>query len=218
MDIANRFKRCYRALGEQLVAEGRLDDADQVFFFLHHELVDFVRSDAADARQQYWREHTQRRQVALDFQNRLEFDEICVGSPEPIDLRGRAASADGSLMGRPVSRGIVEGRARVAFSVAEAAALQPGEILVAPITDVGWTPYFSMIAGLVTDVGSAVSHGAVIAREYGLPAIVNTRVGTKQLRTGDQLRLDAETGTVTVLSRCPSSAALLTEHPQDGLP
>ena len=199
VDIANRFKRSYRALGEQLVREGRLDDADLVFFFLHNELVDFVRSGASDARQQYWREQVQRRRVALAFQNRLEFAEICVGRPEPIDLRGHLSSGDGTLVGRPVSRGVVEGRARVALSVAEAAALQPGEILVAPITDVGWTPYFSMISGLVTDVGSAVSHGAVIAREYGLPAIVNTRVGTKQLRTGDRLRLDAETGTVTVL-------------------
>ena len=77
--------------------------------------------------------------------------------------------------------------------------LAPGEILVAPITDVGWTPYFSMIAGLVTDVGSAVSHGAVIAREYGLPAIVNTRTATRIINTGDRIRLDADTGTVTLL-------------------
>jgi phosphohistidine swiveling domain-containing protein len=110
------------------------------------------------------------------------------------------ANSEGELVGRPVSRGVVEGRARVAFSVSEAAALQPGEILVAPITDVGWTPYFSLISGLITDVGSAVSHGAVIAREYGLPAIVNTRMGTKHIRTGDRVRLDAETGVVTVLS------------------
>ena len=94
----------------------------------------------------------------------------------------------------------MEGTARVAFSVSEAAQLKPGEILVAPITDVGWTPYFSMISGLVTDVGSAVSHGAVIAREYGLPAIVNTRVGTKQIASGDRIRLDAHTGQITILT------------------
>ena len=80
--------------------------------------------------------------------------------------------------------------------LADAAALQPGEILVTPITDIGWTPYFSLIAGLVTDLGSAVSHGAVIAREYGLPCVVNTREGTRFLKTGDRVRLDGDKGTV----------------------
>ncbi len=64
----------------------------------------------------------------------------------------------------------------------QAAALEAGEILIAPITDVGWTPYFSLIAGLATDVGSAVSHGAVVAREYGLPAVVNLRVATSAFK------------------------------------
>jgi pyruvate,water dikinase len=98
-----------------------------------------------------------------------------------------------------VSRGIIEGYARVALTIEEAAALQPGEILIAPITDVGWTPYFNVIGGLATDVGSAVSHGAVIAREYGLPAIVNLRQATKQFKTGDKVRLDADKGLLTRL-------------------
>jgi pyruvate,water dikinase len=199
VDITNRLKRGYRALGHQLVAENKLDDADQVFFFLHDELMTIVRAEPSIVSLLYWNRHTKMRRRALAFQNRLDFDEICVGAPEPIDFRNQLAGIEGQLIGRPVSRGIVEGKARVAFSVAEAAALQPGEILVAPITDVGWTPYFSMIAGLVTDVGSAVSHGAVIAREYGLPAIVNTRSATKQIKTGDTIRLDADTGVVTVL-------------------
>jgi pyruvate,water dikinase len=109
----------------------------------------------------------------------------------------------GELVGRPVSRGVVEGLARVAMTVEEAADLQPGEILIAPITDVGWTPYFSLIAGLATDVGSALSHGAVIAREYGLPAIVNLRAATKVFKTGDRVRLDADKG---VLVRIDSAS------------
>ena len=108
---------------------------------------------------------------------------------------------DGVLPGRPASRGVVEGIARVAHTLEEAAALQPGEILVTPITDIGWTPYFSLIAGLVTDLGSSVSHGAVIAREYGLPCVVNTRQGTRFLQTGDKLRLDGDSGSVELLER-----------------
>lgn len=196
VDIANRFKRSYRALGEQLAAEGKLDDADQVFFFTHRELMAFV---SGDSDMQFWNSKTKDRRTALAFQNRLEFDEICVGRPAPIDIRLRSHAHDGEIIGRPVSSGVVEAPARVAFSVSEAAALQPGEILVAPITDVGWTPYFSSISGLITDVGSSVSHGAVIAREYGLPAIVNTRVATQRIKTGDRIRLNADTGVVTLL-------------------
>lgn len=199
VDITNRIKRGYRALGHQLVAEQKLGDADSVFFFLHDELMAYVHNSASPEQQSYWNHHTKMRRRALNFQNRLNFNEICVGAPEPIDSRTLITDNTGQLIGRPVSRGIVEARARVALSVTEAVAIQPGEILVAPITDVGWTPYFSMIAGLITDVGSAVSHGAVIAREYGLPAIVNTRTGTKQIKTGDTIRLDADTGVVTIL-------------------
>lgn len=93
----------------------------------------------------------------------------------------------------------MEGTARVAHTLSEAAQLQPGEILVTPITDIGWTPYFSMISGLITDLGSAVSHGAVIAREYGLPCVVNSRVGTRAINTGDRIRLDGDTGVVEIL-------------------
>ena len=201
VDIANRFKRSYRALGQQLVAEGKLADADQVFFFTHQELMSFIENDINNKTNvALWQRKTNARRLALASQDRLEFNEICVGKPVPVDARLLIVAQDGSIVGRPVSSGIVEAYARVAFSVAEAAALQPGEILVAPITDVGWTPYFSVIAGLITDVGSAVSHGAVIAREYGLPAIVNTRIATKRIKTGDKIRLDANTGTVKILS------------------
>ena len=197
VSITYRLKQCYRALGEQLADEERLDDADQVFFFTHEELMRFAKDNDSSGDAD-WRATAENRRIALDFQDRLDFDEICVGAPVPMDRRLRANTQENTMVGRPVSRGVVEGLARVAFSVEEAAGLQPGEILVAPITDVGWTPYFSMITGLVTDVGSAVSHGAVIAREYGLPAIVNTRTATEMIKTGDRIRLDADTGTITI--------------------
>lgn len=200
VDITNRFKQSYRALGLQMVAEGVLGDADLVFFFTQQELMQYVLRLSSDSTNvDTWNKKASKRRVALEYQNRLDFEEICIGQPQPIDVRTLALESQGDIVGRPVSLGIVEATARVAFSVAEAAALQPGEILVAPITDVGWTPYFSMISGLITDVGSAVSHGAVIAREYGLPAIVNTRIGTQRINTGDRIRLDANTGLVSIL-------------------
>ncbi|MBW2232547.1 MAG: hypothetical protein JRH17_19330 [Deltaproteobacteria bacterium] len=118
--------------------------------------------------------------------------------PEP-EQPEEAGETESVIWGKPVSRGRAEGRARVVRTLEEAEALEPGEILVAPVTDVGWTPYFAIISGLVTDVGSAVSHGAVVAREYGLPAVLNTRHATRTLKTGDRIRLDGDLGRVEVL-------------------
>jgi len=191
----------YLALGERLVAEGVLTDCDQVFFFSHAELKALVsQAREVGADDSRWVNAADKRRLALSFQDQLHFDEICYGHPQPLEHRQAADAQEGVISGRPVSRGVVEGIARVARSVDEAAALQSGEILVAPITDVGWTPYFNLIAGLVTDIGSSVSHGAVIAREYGLPAIVNTGVGTRRIATGDRVRLDADKGTVELLA------------------
>ena len=204
----HRLSLAYHTLGQRLVAEGMLTDSDQVFFFSHEELKTLVkeaRGEGVDTTA--WVDIADRRRLALSFQDKLQFDEVCYGNPQPLDYRQTADQQEELISGRPVSRGIVEGVARVARSVDEAASLQPGEILVAPITDVGWTPYFNLIAGLVTDLGSSVSHGAVIAREYGLPAVVNTRVSTRRINTGDQIRLDADRGVVELLNRETSGQA-----------
>ena len=191
------LSEAYHVLGQRLVSDGVLRDSDQVFFFSHEELKSLVTG--VNAGNNDWAGIAERRRMALEFQNKIQFEEICYGQPQPLDNRTQAEQQDGQISGRSVSRGVAEGFARVAHSVEEASALQPGEILVAPITDVGWTPYFNLIAGLVTDIGSSVSHGAVIAREYGLPAIVNTREGTRRIATGDLIRLDADNGIVEIL-------------------
>jgi pyruvate,water dikinase len=192
VEATHRLKRAYRHLGKVLQMEGRLDDADLVFFFTHRELMDFCENPRA-----VMTDRAAARRRALGFHEKMEFEDVYVGKPEPLVWQPSDISGTGILVGRPVSRGVVEGPVRVALTLGEAAALRHGEILVAPITDVGWTPYFSMVAGLATDVGSAVSHGAVIAREYGLPAIVNLRTATKEFKTGDRVRLDADRGVLT---------------------
>jgi len=185
------FKRAYRELGRQLVEEGRLSDADAVYFLLHEELE--VLAGAAPGHA--LREEAIARRELLAYQQTLRFPEVAVGLPQP-EPRHAASRDERVIVGKPVSRGRVEGRCRVVQTLEEAEALEPGEILVAPITDVGWTPYFAIIAGLVTDVGSAVSHGAVVAREYGLPAVLNTREATSVLRTGERVVLDGDRGTI----------------------
>jgi pyruvate,water dikinase len=108
---------------------------------------------------------------------------------------GRAAQ----LIGIPGSPGVVEGQARVMLDATCAGELRTGEILVAPTTSTSWTPFFGTIAGAVLDVGGVMCHAAIVAREYGLPAVVGTGFGTKQIKTGDRIRVDADAGVVTIL-------------------
>lgn len=195
VEVAHRFTIAFSHLGHLMVEEGKLPDADLLNFFHVNELEDVV----ADPNPQKIATAHARRE-AFVYQQQFEFPEISVGMPQPLETVA-VDVADGVLVGRPASRGSVEGVVRVAHTLDEAAALQPGEILVTPITDIGWTPYFSLIAGLITDLGSSVSHGAVIAREYGLPCVVNTRQGTRFFKTGDRALLDGDSGKVTLLEQ-----------------
>ena len=190
--MAHRLKRGYRHLGEVLAETGRLPDADLVFFVDRPELQRVVGTgDITDLV-----ESAKKRREALSYQDRLEFDDVSVGRPSPRVVAPERNVGDGRIVGRPAGRGTVEGAVRVAKSIVEARDVQRGEILVAPVTDVGWTPYFTVIGALVTDIGSSVSHGAVVAREYGLPCVVNTLVGTQVLRTGERVRVDGDRGIV----------------------
>jgi pyruvate,water dikinase len=107
--------------------------------------------------------------------------------------------AGDSLNGFAGSPGLVEGAARVILHAEQLGQLEPGDILVAPTTSPSWTPVFGMIAAAVLDTGGIMSHAAIIAREYGLPAVVGTGTATKRIRTGDRLRVDGGNGRVTIL-------------------
>lgn len=187
--LARQLKRGYVGFARQLVRQGRLPDADLVFFFEHDELQHLARGENRElVRRAEHRRRLHPRKLEL------EFPRVCQGKPEPI-VAAEAEVQDGDVMqGTPLSRGFAVGPARVARTLAEAALMRPGEILVTPFTDVGWTPYFSRAAGLATEVGSVLSHGAVIAREYGLPAIAGLPGVTRRFKTGDLLRLDGNTG------------------------
>ncbi|WP_307000485.1 PEP-utilizing enzyme [Arthrobacter sp. V1I7] len=104
--------------------------------------------------------------------------------------------AEGTLTGAPASAGTVTARARVILDP-QGARLEPGEILVAPSTDPGWTPLFLTAGGLVMEMGGPNSHGAVVAREYGIPAVVGVPDATARIRTGQSITVDGAAGTVT---------------------
>ena len=105
----------------------------------------------------------------------------------------------GGLSGFAASPGVAEGPARVILAADGIGDLREGEILVAPLTAPSWAPVFGKIAATVTDVGGIMSHAAIVCREYGLPAVTGTAFGTRTIKTGQRLRVDGNTGTVTVL-------------------
>ncbi|MGZ4908981.1 MAG: PEP/pyruvate-binding domain-containing protein, partial [Halobacteriota archaeon] len=187
------FKHAYRALARQMVDEGLLPEDDLVYFLQHDELGELLR-----VRNAMLVEKALARRAVLSFQEKLYFKQNFRGKAEPIDPP--RPSGDGIIHGKPANVGVVRGRARVVQTLADIAEVGPDEILIAPVIDVGWTPSFATIAGFASDVGSAISHGAVVAREYGIPAVVGLRNATTTFRTGDCVELDADHG---VLRRIP---------------
>ncbi len=119
--------------------------------------------------------------------------EVVAGTYAHVDVPA------GALVGLPVSSGTVEGRARVILDMAEAD-LDTGDILVTAYTDPSWTPLFVSVAGLVTEVGGLMTHGAVIAREYGLPAVVGVEHATRLIRDGQRIRVNGTDGYVEILT------------------
>jgi pyruvate,water dikinase len=192
--IQSQFKKAYLHLGGLLAAEGLLDDVDQVFFLTHQELGALVQSPGP-----WGKEMARARRDLLPSLLECQFDDFSQGIPEPRESPSMAMAREGVLVGIPVSAGVATGKARIINSLSDAELLVPGEIMIASYTDVGWTPYFSSISGLVTEIGSTLSHGAVVAREYGIPAVVNVGPATKLIKTGQVIRVDAGRGEVTIL-------------------
>jgi phosphohistidine swiveling domain-containing protein len=190
-------------MGRRLQERGLLPTADDIFLLLAAELRDALAGQIPAARLAEI-VADRRRQVAWCEQ--VVLPEWFEGTPQArwadeVDAPGTdaAAAADGEeevLHGIPVSPGRVRGRARVICELTDDATVEPGEILVAPYTDAAWTPLFFTAAGVVVDLGGPLSHGSTVAREYGLPAVVNVKVGTQRIRTGQEITVDGAAGEV----------------------
>ena len=190
------YKRALLREAERLVQARVLRDREDIFLLTLHELRDVARTNEVDHQLIRERKDAFRTYQRLTPPRVLTSDgEIITGAYRRDDVPG------GALVGLPVSAGIVEGRARVASDLANAGAdLHPGDILVTPSTDPSWTPLFVAISGLVTEVGGLMTHGAVIAREYGLPAVVGVEDATRLIRDGQWIRVNGTEGYVEVLS------------------
>jgi len=192
--IQHKFKLAYRDLAGQLVKKNLLNDKEDIFFLTNDEIGFLIKGDKID----YWKNICKERRDQYPQMQQLSFKDLYFGLPIPDDEA--VTHSDSELWGIPVSRGEVTAKLRIVNSIEDAAMLKEGEIMVAKFTDVGWTPYYSIIGGLITEIGSPLSHGAVVAREYGLPSIVSMKGATKVLKTGQTIKLDAVNGTVEVLN------------------
>ena len=186
------FKRAYSRLATLLVQGGKLPDEDAIFFLTHEEIGQVVNG----VNPGLVKKALQRRRL-LKTQEQLSFAEVYVGSPKPIEVQTNIASGE-VIKGTPVSRGVATGLARVVRNAQDASELVKGEIMVASFTDIGWSPYYCLIDGLVTEVGGALSHGAVVAREYALPLVTNITGATGIIKTGDKITVDGFAGTVII--------------------
>ena len=188
------YKRALLDEAGRLVAAHVLREPEDIFYLTFDELGDVVRTHQIDEQLVEKRKDEFTSYQALTPPRVFTSDgEVVAGSYR------RDGVPPGALVGLPVSAGIVEGRARVIADMAEAD-LETGDILVTAYTDPSWTPVFVAIVGLVTEVGGLMTHGAVIAREYGLPAVVGVEHATRLIRDGQRIRVDGTNGFVEILS------------------
>jgi pyruvate,water dikinase len=187
------YKQALMDEAGRLVRAGVLRETEDIFYLRFQELHDVVRTNQVDDGLIRQRKDAFRSYQALTPPRVLTSDgEAVAGAYRRDDLPA------GALVGLAVSAGTVEGRARVILDMAQAD-LEPGDILVTAYTDPSWTPLFVAITGLVTEVGGLMTHGAVIAREYGLPAVVGVEHATRLIRDGQRIRVNGMNGYVEIL-------------------
>ncbi len=188
------YKQALLEEAGRLVQARVLREKEDIFYLTFQELHDVVRTNHADDQLISQRKDTFRSYQALSPPRVFTSDgEVVAGAYRRDDV------PTGSLVGLPVSAGTIEGRARVILDMAEAD-LEPGDILVTAYTDPSWSPLFVAITGLVTEVGGLMTHGAVIAREYGLPAVVGVEQATRLIRDQQRIRVNGTDGYVEILS------------------
>jgi pyruvate,water dikinase len=183
-------------LGDRLARRGIIAERDDIFFLYESELIPVlkgsqsfdVRNTIADRQAEHQRNLT------------IAPPPVVTGEFKPEDFKPEAIDENAeSLSGLAVSPGIVTGPARVIMRYSQDEQVRPGEILVAPFTDPGWTPYFLPAAGIVVNIGGMLSHGSIVIREYGKPAVVNVGPATSIIKTGQMVQVDGNQGKVRII-------------------
>ncbi|SFB46543.1 pyruvate, water dikinase [Cohnella sp. OV330] len=187
------YKQALLKEAERLSLAGIISEKEDIFYLTFEELRDVVRIGLLD------HEMVRDRKEAYKWYEKLTPPRVMTSDGEIVTggyKRDRLPA--GAIAGLPVSAGVIEGRARVILNMADAA-LEEGDILVTAFTDPGWTPLFVSVKGLVTEVGGLMTHGAVIAREYGLPAVVGVEGATRLIQDGQRIRVNGTEGYIEIL-------------------
>lgn len=196
VDVA---RHAARAIGRQLASDGKIEDPEHVFMLTTLELLESFPSDP----RQVVSERLEQRGKLLGF----ELPDRWVGQAQPLRRGSNGLGDRTSITGIPAATGSVEGRARVVVSATQADVLDEGEVLVCEITDPSWSAVLGVVSGLVIDIGGPMSHGAIIAREFGIPCVIGTRDGTTVIHTGDLIRVDGDRGSVEIVQRASPTFA-----------
>ncbi|KJS65986.1 MAG: phosphoenolpyruvate synthase [Peptococcaceae bacterium BICA1-7] len=186
------IKKAILQEADKLVAAGVLAHREDIYWFSLQEIKEIINIQQVDPGT------IASRKEKFQYDLKLTPPRALTSEGEIITAKPGAQVPPGALPGSPVSAGTAVGRARVILKLEEAK-MDKGDILVAPYTDPGWTPLFSLAAGLVTEVGGLMTHGAVVAREYGIPAVVAVDHATKILKDGQYIRVDGTKGFIEVL-------------------
>jgi rifampicin phosphotransferase len=183
------------ASGQEFASEGVIEKPEDVFFLHFHELQALANHDLRD-----WKGLIRERRDLYERENRRrQIPRVLVSDGRAFyEGIGVLADTDTVISGSPVSPGVVEGIVHIIFDP-RGAQLAPGEILVCPGTDPAWTPLFMAAGGLITEVGGMMTHGSVVAREYGIPAVVGVHQATTRLKDGQRIRIDGTAGKIMVL-------------------
>jgi phosphohistidine swiveling domain-containing protein len=201
-------RHVFLEIGRRFAQNGVIDDRDDIFFLLPDEmrkaLIVMERINLrpyVKARKEEWESYCKLKPQLL-YGDMAKLPPMAVRRASVISAPPKVkAELNADLYGATTSPGVVEGIAHVILNERDLDQLQPGEILVTVATSVPWTPAFSIVGGVITDAGGSLSHAVIVAREYGIPAVIGTREATKKIKTGDRIRVDGDRNAVYILRK-----------------
>jgi rifampicin phosphotransferase len=193
MKLILTFKKAFLEEAKILVQKGHLEEEKDIFYVSFWELYNAIQNNESLI------DLVQIRKEEYQHFRKLSAPRVLTSDGEEIKAGYKRENLpEGALPGMPVSSGVIEGIARVITDPTKAT-INKGEILVAPFTDPGWTPLFINASGLVMEIGGLLTHGTVVAREYGIPAVVGITDATKKIKTGQKIRVDGNAGFVMII-------------------
>ena len=198
-------RKMFLELGRRMVEQGVFDKKEDIFWLKKDEVNRVAKSMDANKKVNNMQDRIENRKKLWQWQRSLTPPPLL---PKKAKMMGISldyyfpkhdeAVKDNTIKGLGVSRGVVSGTARVILGPEDFDQMKPGEILVTAITTPAWTPLFALASGIVTDIGGPLTHSSIVAREYGIPAVLNTGIGSRQIKSGQRITVNGDTGEVTL--------------------